>query len=578
MDLFPIAQVKNTLIKKFLDETPGLDIISFDSHDRSTLAQLLEKSAEQAVARGGAKPASKGAKRAKAAIARRSRSKAALEAEIGQDVLAAVRAFQRTYRLTGETDLAEGLIALGLDSAAKIAAMSSTRFFDVTRALFKGDKALALDVYKRAGHVKTAALHLHGSVKDLAGSPYYSKARFNVASPEVIDYFTNIPSYTTLFGNMNYFETDPGQTIFSPSAYFFDAMRIVDEYITYPNTQPVRTIPPGYALEERRPDLFALKLTPANTFTEIPTLTLVNDVLAFSIQARDGQDAYQYLALAPYPFDLPFTRPLVELRKPLDVMNTPLIALYQAMATPDGDAKHVQPLDVARESLNLSVTDEQRLTKADPSVAAVTAAYGYDIPRTPAPYSGVGDVGTMINSTAVGGAGTRFTIEIGVGDTIAIGGALCKVTAIASDTQLTVDNAWAAQTARNYIVVPKATVLIMARTTPRRFFTYDTGRNETLFIELGRDFDPACESFVADRFPAVGLQIANMRIIYRSRRATGELRLNRRLEKRWLRPSREVFDVSANLRFDEPALDIAGFGEVEIDWRLTVSAPDRRSS
>lgn len=117
----------------------------------------------------------------------------------------------------------------------------------------------------------------------------------------------------------------------------------------------------------------------------------------------------------------------------------------------------------------------------------------------------------------------------------------------------------------------KATVLIMARTTPRRFFTYDTGRNETLFIELGHDFDPACESFIADRFPAVGLQIANMRIIYRSRRATGELRLNRRLEKRWLRPSRDVFDVSANLRFDEPALDIAGFGEVEIDWRLTVS-------
>lgn len=456
MDLFPIAQVKNTLIKKFLDETPGLDIISFDSHDRSALAQLLEKSAEQAVARGGAKPASKGAKRAKTAGARRSRSKAALEAEIGQDVLAAVRAFQRTYRLTGETDLAEGLIALGLDSAAKIAAMSSTRFVDVTRALFNGDKALALDVYKRAGHVKTAALQLHGSVKDLAGSPYYSKARFNVASPEVIDYFTNIPSYTTLFGNMNYFETDPGQTIFSPSAYFFDAMRIVDEYITYPNTQPVRTIPPGYALEERRPDLFALKLTPANTFIEIPTLTLVNDVLVFSIQARDGQDAYQYLALAPYPFDLPFTRPLVELRKPLEAMNTPLIALYQAMATPDGDAKHVQPLDVARESLNLSVTDEQRLTKADPSVAAVTAAYGYDIPRTPMPYSGVGDVGTMINSTAVGGAGTRFTIEIGVGDTIAIGGALRKVTAIASDTQLTVDNAWAAQTARNYIVVPNA--------------------------------------------------------------------------------------------------------------------------
>lgn len=440
MNTFTLSQIKNARLKAFLEKMPIPDFASFDFHDRSALTRLISTHAAPSLQAAG--------------DMERPPSKAALEGVIGEETLAVLRAFQRVYRLTDSVETAEGLMELGLDSASKIAAMSPSRFFEMTRSVFADDKTAARAVYEQAGHVKTAALQLHGSVKDLVGSPYYSKASFNTTSSDIVDYFSNIPSYTSLFGNMNYFETDPGQTIFSPSSYFFDAMRIIDEYITYPNTQPARTIPPGYTLEERRPDLFALKLTPANTFTEIPTLTLVNDVLAFSIQARNGQDAYQYLASAPYPFGLPFTRPLVELRKPLEVMNTPLVALYRTMVVPGGDATRVQPLDVARESLNLSVTDVQRLTTADANLVAVTAAYGYDIPRTPVPFPGLGMVGTLVNSIALGGVGTLFTVEIGIGDTINIGGALRKVTAIASDTQLSVDNAWSTQTALNYVVSP----------------------------------------------------------------------------------------------------------------------------
>jgi hypothetical protein len=433
MDSFAIEHVKNQDIRTFLQDNPDIDIRSFDFFE-----QLSSKSLQSSKLGGG-----EAGKKDKTQ-----------HQPMAPEALQALRAFQRNFRLTGNVAVAEGLAELGLNSAAAIAAMSPARFLETTKSLFGGDQQAARDVHAKAGHIKTAALQLYGSIKELAASPYYRNARFNGASADLIDYFTNIPSYTALFGNMNYFETDPGQTIFSPAAYFFDVMRIIDEYITYPNTIPVRTIPNGYTLEERRPDLFALKLTPENTFNEIPTLTLVNDVLAHSIAARGVGDAYQYLALAPYPFNLPFNRPLAALRCALSVMQTPLLELYRAMVVSRVDSTTVQPLDVAREALNLSVTDLQRFSVADPSVDGVTRAYGYNIPRIPPPFAGLGLIGTLAASTTVVGIGTRFQSEIAVGDAVSIGGVSHKVAGIASDTALTVDTAWAASSAVAYVVAP----------------------------------------------------------------------------------------------------------------------------
>ncbi|MBO9545432.1 neuraminidase-like domain-containing protein [Caulobacter sp.] len=443
-------RVSDENIKAFLEKTPGIDLGGFDFHApdaRQKLVAMQSTAAPQRAPRG---------KLRAAAVTAAPEAKTAGEAPVAPETLETLLAFQRCYRLTRDVAQAEGLMALGLDSAAKIASLSPARFVEATSSVFGDDVATAQEVYARAGHVKTAALQLYGSVKDLTASPYYGKARFNSASSDVVDYFTNLPSYSALFGNMNYLETDPGQTIFSPSAYFFDAMRIVDEYITYPNTSPVRTIPKGYTLEERRPDLFALKLTPDNSFTEIPTLDLVNEILAYSIHARDGQDAYQYLAAAPYPFNLPYVRPLQSLRQALTIMQTPLATLYTAMSAPEAGTARVQPLDAARESLGLSVTDLARLETPDPSVTAVTRAYGYDIPRVPPPFSGLGVVGTLVGSSDVAGCGSRFTAEFKPGDSIQIGGAPRKVTTIASDTALTVEAPWTQLTAMPYIVAPNA--------------------------------------------------------------------------------------------------------------------------
>src|SRR3546814_2230059 len=86
---------------------------------------------------------------------------------------------------------------------------------------------------------------------------------------DLLDYVKSIPSYEELFGGLDYIAVDHCASIFGPAAYFLDIMRITDRYISDPNSQ---NIPDGYALRARRPDLFSLKLTCANTETPIPSV------------------------------------------------------------------------------------------------------------------------------------------------------------------------------------------------------------------------------------------------------------------------------------------------------------------
>ncbi|VVE55751.1 hypothetical protein PHO31112_05027 [Pandoraea horticolens] len=426
------GRTEKSAIQKFLQNNPDFDPVTFDFFDKSAVQALLQAGG---LADTDSSPTEK--VRASGKPKRSTTSENIVEVD-------ALQAYQRMLRLTGDGATAEVLVSLGLDSAAIIAAMSPARFVQTTKPVFGDDEAAARAIHAKAGHIKTAALHLYGSVKELVASPSYRKAAFNSVTPELVDYFTQIPSYTELFANMNYFETDPGQTVFSPAAYFFDLMRIIDEYVTHPNTTPIRTIPQGYTLEERRPDLFKLKLTPANTFDEVPTLALVNDILAHLITARGMGEAYQYLALASYPFNLPFNRPLLALRRALAVMQCPLVDLYRAMevdhAPPAADGDNaVLPLDVAREATGLSIAELVLVTKP-----AGDAAYSF-------PGSGI--VGTVAGSPDVVGIGTRFTSDIAAGDWLTIGPETHKVAAIASDTALTVESPWTEATAVSYEAV-----------------------------------------------------------------------------------------------------------------------------
>ena len=137
----------------------------------------------------------------------------------------------------------------------------------------------------------------------------------------------SLPNYQQLFGSQNYLACDPCQSIFSASAYFADLMRIVDEYVT---NGEGNNIPEGYQLSDRRPDLFALLLTCANTNDTVPYTKIVSEAIEATLKANKiTTDGLWTLAAAPYPFNLPYNEPLEQISHYLDSLKTSLPEIYQ---------------------------------------------------------------------------------------------------------------------------------------------------------------------------------------------------------------------------------------------------------
>lgn len=210
-------------------------------------------------------------------------------ATIDPSVRSGLHAQQRLVRITGDGEQGRRLQAAGFNSAHAIAVLPEHRFVRQYAAIFN-NKEEARAVHQRAGAIKAACKHLYANIHSMQGSPHFNAMLANQVDDSIGEYFQQIPTYQDLFGSLNYCKCKACASIFSPSAYFLDLMRVTDDYITDPNiTKPSGNIPPGYQLNERRPDLFDLPLTCANTNTPIPTIEIVNQVLARRIGQAQSQ-------------------------------------------------------------------------------------------------------------------------------------------------------------------------------------------------------------------------------------------------------------------------------------------------
>ena len=185
-----------------------------------------------------------------------------------------------------------------------------------------------------------------------------------------------LPDYEQLFGSQNYLACEPCQSIFSAAAYFADLMRIVDEYITTPNSRTITTsksgtIPKGYSLKERRPDLFTLLLTCANTNDTEPYTKIVNEALKALLKEQLGSDALLALATAQYPFNLPYNEPLARISHYLDSLKTSLPEIYQTF-----NPSNPYDLAWAQASLGLSPGAYNIIVTPASSSASKLPAYG----------------------------------------------------------------------------------------------------------------------------------------------------------------------------------------------------------
>ncbi len=194
---------------------------------------------------------------------------------------------------------------------------------------------------------------------------HFKNTRGHNLHQDIHDKFMGLPNYRELFGSQRSAACDHDSSLYSAAAYFVDLMRLIEAKITSPK---------GLSLNERRPDLVEIPLDAENTNTEVPYLTIVNEVLAKALAKKLGdsqnapETALRALATESHPSSLPFNAPLEEIRAYLKHFNIDLASIYELF--------QADPIHIARERLGLSVEEYTFITKLDPTDEELSKAYG----------------------------------------------------------------------------------------------------------------------------------------------------------------------------------------------------------
>jgi hypothetical protein len=264
----------------------------------------------------------------------------------------------------------------GLDSAHAIAAIPETEFIQNYSASAEGE-ASARQLHQKATAVKATITLLWANIQNMVAAPHFRAMQANNIA-DSIHQFENFPNYQDLFGSLDYCKCEHCQSIFSPAAYFVDLMRITQEHITSKNN-----IDPKFTLNTRRPDLAQIPLTCENTNNLLPYLDIVNKVLALKVYNLNNpsptpttenekiDNAYNILATATYPFNLPFNLPLEQIRAYLRQLNTNLATVYKTF--------NVAEKNIAREYLGLSIEEYNLITTPKPTADDLSKVYGVDV-------------------------------------------------------------------------------------------------------------------------------------------------------------------------------------------------------
>ncbi|KIP17065.1 virulence plasmid 28.1kDa A family protein [Burkholderia sp. MSHR3999] len=363
-----------------------------------------------------------------------------------------LRAYQRLYRLlphetVGEDlasaePIAEQLIDAGFTSAHSIASRAPHRFVRETREIFGDNEELPREIHRRATQVRAAARHLFANVRDIAGSPLFAKVLPTLAEPQLVEYFQRLPSYQSLFGSLDYIRVPETASIFSPAAYFLDIMRIVDEFITDYNRE---TIPAGYLLEDRRPDLFSgIKLSAKETTKLVPYVSLVLDIFVAKLTKDLKRDPYPVVATAPYPFNLPFSRPLAEIGAGLAKLDTSLAVAGKLMLAENPLAPGYARPALACAALALSPEQGGELITVNATDATIGAQYGVASAAATLIAEGDGTITYVKDGKTASGANGKLGDLLKVGQRLASEGQVRVVTERIDAASVRVDPPWVA--------------------------------------------------------------------------------------------------------------------------------------
>ncbi|MCW5203407.1 hypothetical protein VU12_10755 [Desulfobulbus sp. US4] len=269
---------------------------------------------------------------------------------------------QRTLALASKTSDQLLLVKNGFDSSLAITRLSESRFIKKSELA----KGVGREIYRRAVKTASSVAHVTESIREIGHGGFSDIALANNRRDlSLSNELKEIDGLEDFFGSLNYCACEECSSILGPAAYFVDMMRFIDENITSV-VQIEKKIFRNHALnlKRRRPDLWKLNLTCENTYTLVPYLTIVNNVLTdyllqvFHLKTNDVFRLFsgQHENIS---FHLPFNLPLAELRIYLGHFD---ITLYELHRLLDPSSENLWPsrLDFSDQEVQVITTPDTR--------------------------------------------------------------------------------------------------------------------------------------------------------------------------------------------------------------------------
>lgn len=153
-------------------------------------------------------------------------------------------------------------------------------------------------------------------------------------------------SYEEIFGEIDFKEGQEARSVLSPAAYLADLLQLYEDEFHEKDEEDDHSL-----FEDRRGDIREILLDEENTFTMIPYLDIVNEIL----EKRVGEAPYTTLKNARHPINLPFdfdNEKIKNYLKHLQVTPEDVYKLFAQMEEADLTEKGNKIL--AREYLGLS--------------------------------------------------------------------------------------------------------------------------------------------------------------------------------------------------------------------------------
>jgi hypothetical protein len=304
-----------------------------------------------------------------------------LSAEARALVLSDLRAHRRVNAVAGDAITTQQLMVAQLYSGAEIARTSTAELVartGIAEAEIQAIQGTALSV---ANVAALAWFGIYDLTRDQATTPVR-------VIPSRQQFFYPLSGYAALINDQPWCECEQCQSVLSPAAYFVDLMHYVETNILAGSfaTQPAHPL----HLERRRPDLWELPLSCANTKDFIPYLDIVNEILERYIREVAPLPAatpvYAHLAEQEASFRQPFTLPIERLDTLLGHFELSRHAVARSMRAPR-DVQARARLGLSPRAYALVTTErtdpvylrrlfgiETTVTDADTALAAVEMA------------------------------------------------------------------------------------------------------------------------------------------------------------------------------------------------------------